>query len=237
MALTAEKTSGKKSPASLSDVVYEDIFQRIISGALPENTRLPSETALARELQVSRPVVRQALGRLRDDGLVQSRQGSGTYVIRRPAEQVLRFAPLSSISDMQRCFEFRIGMEGEVAYLAAKRQDSQAIDGILAAHARLDKAIATNNLGVHEDYDYHLAIAHAADNRFYYDTLTTLRETVTVGMNLARNLSLMRPRARMEAVQTEHERITSAIADGDGDAARNAMRLHLEAAKQRVFEG
>jgi len=223
--------------ASLSDSVYEQIFSQIVSGELPENSRLPSENVLAQRFSVSRPVVREALARLRDDGLVQSRQGSGTYVLRRPKDEVLRFAPLSSISDMQRCFEFRAGLEGEAAYLAALRQTPEKMKEIETAQAKLDKIVDQNAVGVEEDFDFHLAIAAASDNRFYFDTLATLRENVTVGMNVARNLSLMRPRERMRAVQDEHGAITRAIRDGDAARARNLMRAHIEAAKSRVFEG
>lgn len=222
---------------SLSDAVYEQIFSQIVAGEFPENSRLPSENALAQRFSVSRPVVRAALSRLRDDGLVQSRQGSGTYVMRRPKDEVLRFAPLSSISDMQRCFEFRVGLEGEAAYLAAMRQTPEKMSEIEKAQAALDKVVDQNAVGVSEDFDFHLAIAAAADNRFYYDTLATLRENVTVGMTVARNLSLMRPRERMRAVQDEHDAITRSIRDGDAVQARDLMRAHLEAAKSRVFEG
>ena len=226
-----------KGTASLSDMVYEQVFSQIVSGEFVENSRLPSENILAQHFSVSRPVVREALARLRDDGLVQSRQGSGTYVSRRPKDEVLRFAPLSSISDMQRCFEFRVGLEGEAAYLAALRQTPEKMVEIEKEQVKLDRIVSQNAVGVEEDFDFHLAIAAAADNRFYFDTLATLRENVTVGMTVARNLSLMRPRERMRAVQDEHDAITRAIRDRDASRARNLMRAHIEAAKIRVFEG
>ena len=58
-----------------------------------------------------------------------------------------------------------------------------------------------------------------------------------VGMNLARNLSLMRTHARLQLVQEEHREIMRAIEMRDSDAARRKMKLHIENARNRVFEG
>ena len=97
------------------------------------NARLPSETELARRFGASRPVVREALARLREDGVIVSRQGSGSYVKRRPDPAVLRFVPVGSIADVQRCFEFRAGLEGAAAALAAERWEDADIAEIRRA--------------------------------------------------------------------------------------------------------
>ena len=110
--------------ARRSGGIYEKIFERIVSGELAVNARLPSEADLARSCGVSRPVVREALARLREDGIIVSRQGSGSYVKRRPDSAILRFIPVSSIADVQRGFEFRAGLEGAAAALAARAEES-----------------------------------------------------------------------------------------------------------------
>lgn len=221
----------------LSDQVYEKIFGLIVSGELPENSKLPTELELADRFAVSRTIVREALARLKDDGLVLSRQGSGNFVKRRPDEAVLNFAPLGSIADMQRCFEFRISLESEAAYFAAQRSDETTIGAIESALANLDKIIETGQLGVEADYDLHFAIAQAAQNRFFLSTMASLRNNICFGMNLARSLSLTRPVDRLRQVQAEHVAILDAIRDHDAERARDAMRLHLHNARTRVFEG
>ena len=70
---------------TLGDVVYGQMLAMILDGQLPANARLPSELALARKFGVSRPVVRQALAKLRDERLIASRQGSGSFVAINPA--------------------------------------------------------------------------------------------------------------------------------------------------------
>ena len=78
----------------LSGGIYAQIFERILAGEYPMNARLPAETELARRFGASRPVVREALARLREDGVIVSRQGSGSYVKRRPDSAILRFVPV-----------------------------------------------------------------------------------------------------------------------------------------------
>lgn len=221
----------------LSDGVYEEIFAGIVAGEFPERSRLPPEVELCSRFHVSRPVVREALSRLRADGVVVSRRGSGTYVQRRPSSDVLRFTALSSIADMQRCFEYRIGLEGEIAALAAERHNVEALARIDQAMDRLNRAIVQTELGVDADFALHLAIADATENGYYQGALASLRDSVAVGMNLARNLSLLKPRQRLEQVQQEHIAIVAAITARDAGKARRLMRQHVSNAKIRVFEG
>jgi DNA-binding FadR family transcriptional regulator len=186
---------------------------------------------------VSRPVVREALARLRDDALIYSRQGSGSYIQRQPDRAVLRFAPVTSIADMQRCFEFRIALEGEAAALAAQRRDPEAMARIDTILKRLDAVIDAGELGADLDFELHLAIARASQNRFYADTMASLQPHIRTGMTLARNLTLLRPRERVLTVQAEHVAVVRAIRDGDAEAARRAMATHIDNARLRVFEG
>lgn len=234
-----QATDNKGGPrrVTLGENIYHEIFSLIVSGEYAQGVRLPSEQALSESFGVSRPVVREALARLRDDGLVVSQRGSGSYVSRRPDDAVLRFTPLASIADMQRCFEFRVGLEGEMAYLAASRRSEAALRHIEQMLAALDQVLGKDELGVDADVDFHMSIALATENRFYVDMLERLRNNIATGMNVTRNLSLLRPKTRLARVQSEHAAIVDAIRDQRPDMARDAMRRHLSAAKGRVFEG
>lgn len=221
----------------LSDRVYDHVLSQITVGIYPVNSRLPPEIRLADQLGVSRPVVRQALTRLRDDGVVASRQGAGSFVMRRPAMDVYDYAPLGSIADIQRCFVFRIAVEGESAALAARDHDSESLRRIRDAIAALDQVIQNAALGVEEDIAFHRSVAEATGNRFFIATLAAIQSQVAAGITLNRNLSLIQPRDRLLRGQEEHRAVLNAISARDETAARNAMRLHIENARKRVFEG
>ncbi len=233
----SQSVSALPRPMTLSEHLYEEILRLIISGEFAENTKLPTELELGERFAVSRTIVREALVKLKDDGLVVSRQGSGSFVRRRPDQAVLGFAPLGSISDMQRCFEFRALLEREAAYFAALRGDTGTIAVIEKALDQLEDAVHTGKLGVDADFEFHITIAQAAQNRFFVSTLVSLRTNISFGMNLTRSLSLARPLDRLKAVQAEHVAIFKAIRKRDPQQARDAMHQHIENARHRVFEG
>jgi len=221
----------------LSEQIYDRIFGLIVSGEFPENTKLPTEVELAGRFGVSRTVVREALSRLRDDGVVISRQGAGTFVQRQPDKAILGFRPMASISDILRCFEFRVGLEGEAAFVAATRQDVARTEDIARALEALETIVKQGSVGAIADYDFHLAVANASCNPFYVSVMESLRPNINFGMNLARNLSLRKPVSRVRQVQEEHARVYDAIRKGDAEEARQAMRQHIENAQTRIFEG
>ncbi len=181
-----------------------------MAGEFPVNARLPSETELAQRFGASRPVVREALARLRDDGIIISRQGSGSYVKRRPDIAVLRFVPVSSIADIQRCFEFRHGLEGIAAALAAERWEDGDMAEIRAAFDALEASTKDFKLGVDADERFHLAIAEATHNAYHVSVQSSLQPNIVFGMSLTRNLSL-RAQERLREVQDEHRAIVEAV--------------------------
>ncbi len=222
---------------TLSDRVYERILTMIVEGVFPVGSKLPTEHALSQQLGVSRPVLRQALKQLREDNVIVSRQGSGSYVQRRPEGAVLDFAPVGSIADIQRTFEFRAAVEGEAACLAAERRNEDDLRRIRAAYDELDRCVRTGELGVDADEEFHAAICAASNNQYFMAARNSMKSNILTGMNLTRNLSLTKPHVRLELVQKEHQAIIEAIEQSDGEAARLAMRSHVENARMRVFEG
>jgi DNA-binding FadR family transcriptional regulator len=181
-------------------------------------------------------VVREALARLRDDGIIVSRQGSGSYVKRRPETAVLRFVPVGSIADIQRFFEFRVGLEGAAAALAAERWQNSDLGEIRAAFDELEACIRDGRLGVDADERFHMAVAKATQNAYYVSVQTSLHPQMAFGMTLTRNLSLLHTAERLRLVQDEHRAIVEAIEARDAGVARGAMQAHIDNARRRMFE-
>lgn len=227
--------AASKAP-KLVDKVFDQLQQRIVSGEFPSGSKLPGEHDLATLLGVSRPVVRDALGRLRDVGLVYSRQGSGTYVrVFDTQKTSLGFSPVKTIADIQRCYEFRLTIEPEAAYFAALRHDDAAMQKMRAALSELRDATRDQTHRSDVDFLFHRSVAEAANNHYYTACLDALRQHIAVGMNL-HGLSLMGPLAKLEQVYEEHRGICDAIAAGEAELARDRMREHLEGSRNRLFE-
>jgi len=223
---------------SLSSVAYQKILVAIISGEYPANEKLPSEAKLCEKYSVSRPVLREALTRLKEDNLIVSRRGSGSFVIKRPDDAVLSFSKISSISGIQRCFEFRTNLEGSAAGLAAVRRTADQLNRIVVAAEKIDEANRLHAIASEEDFEFHLAIAEASNNQYYSTVMRSLRENIKEGMNITRTLSLQSTDLnRMTLVQDEHKTILKYIINGDAENAELAMKKHLNSARIRMFEG
>ncbi len=228
-------TMGTQLGTGLVDRVYREILGSIVAGEFKEGDKLPTELALTERFDASRPTIREALARLRADGITSTRQGSGTFVTSRPDPDVPRFTPLESLSDVQRCFDFRIVVESGAAALAASMASDADLARIVRCCEQLDQVIANQAVGASEDFDFHLAVARASGNQFFVSAIASMQAQVMVSMNLMRNLSLLKSVERQKVVQVEHEAVLVALQRRDAAGAGQAMRSHLEHARNRLF--
>lgn len=226
-----------KKRENLASALFGSILKSITDGELKEGDRLPSEEALSERYNVSRPTVREALARLRAGGIIVSRQGAGSYVGRQPNQPILKFAELGSVSDIQRCYEFRLGVEGGAAELAAKMRDADDLKKIEEAYRNLDAVIERGEAGVEEDFAFHLAIAAASRNHLFYSALSSMRSQTHFSISLSRNLSREKSLARQVLMQQEYRAIVDAITRQDPAGAREAMRAHISQALNRILFG
>ncbi|MBM3547977.1 MAG: FadR family transcriptional regulator [Alphaproteobacteria bacterium] len=234
----ADLPSDVRVRSKLSDVVYDQILRLIGRGEYPRNTKLPTENELGARFGVSRPVIREALARLRDEGIVRSQQGSGTFVERGPEAAALAYPAIRSVADMQWFYEFRIVVEGQSAYIAAERHTKETLADIAKSLTDAESAIAeaNANLGSDLNFAFHRAVARATQNPYFITTLEAIPNIVGMGRIGVRNSGLDDPVARMRAVWLEHESIYRAIADRDGPRARAEMEAHIGGARQYIFQ-
>lgn len=226
----------------LSERVYENLFHAIVTGMISAGAKLPSENELAKQFEVSRPVLREALDKLRDDGLISSVRGSGNYVLNAlgarvdgvPSDEADRDA-LQRIGDLLAGIELRMIVEPQAAYLAAKRRGPSDIESMRAALDRFDQAMRQDAILHHHDYAFHEAIATATCNARIVQTLKSLEYDVTRSVNLMRFLVQFQPFIRNEAVRDEHEEIFRHIEAGAATKAKRAMRNHIEHARIRMM--
>lgn len=220
----------------LGDFVFEKLLRAIKSGAYQPDERLPAEHELALEFQVSRPVVRDALQRLRDQGLIYSRRGSGSFVRNLGVREPLGFGHLENLSDLRQCYEFRLTLEPQAAASAAMRHDEKSLAEIAEALDLL--RVATNQHRHREDADFmfHLAIAKASRNQYFATAMEALEDHIAVGMQF-HGISLRLTSGGLQHAFAEHDAIYKAIRGGDTDGARAMMLKHLTGSRDRLFEG
>lgn len=220
----------------LSDQLYGQILDQIVSGRLKEGDRLPPEKEICEMFGVSRPVVRDALLQLRADGLVQSRQGSGTYVQRRPVDRLKKFAKTSDLAGFLRCLEVRMPLEAAAARLAAERRTSSQLAKIEAAHERLKEDVSIGHITTENDAAFHAAIAAATGNDFFMEVLRPIHASITGFMDISLNLTRTGSRERILQVLHEHTLILEAIQAQEPEAANVTMLFHIERSRRRVTD-
>ncbi|OOG51219.1 GntR family transcriptional regulator [Polaromonas sp. C04] len=219
----------------LSDQLYRQIFDQIASGSLNVGDQLPSENDISARFGVSRPVVREALQRLRADGLVTAQKGLGSFVSNQPANRVQNFAGAENVASYLRCHEVRIALEGDAARLAAQRLTTEQMAAIDAAHARFAEGVSNGLMSVEDDLAFHKAVAQATGNDFYLSVLESIHEALSGFMRLTISLTRTGSVRRAQKVLEEHSAIVEAIRTRDGERARVAMQFHLDQARQRLI--
>ncbi|MEY4121781.1 MAG: hypothetical protein RLZZ457_619 [Pseudomonadota bacterium] len=215
--------------------VYESLFHAIMTGKLAPDTRLPAEVQLASFFQVSRPVVRQALDRLRQDRLIESIRGSGTYV---RATDKAPDAPTHTGADMGYLIhglELRLVIEPECAYLAALRRTKADLDNMARMLSGFENAAANGDVAHHFDFGFHEAIAQASANPRMAQVLKSLEYDVSHAINLWRHMAQLKPWRRTQDAIGEHRAIYELIQQQDAEGARRAMRSHVEKARIRML--
>lgn len=216
---------------SLSQAVVEQLERRIVSGEVAVGSKLPTESELCEAFGVSRTVIREAVTHLKSLGLVETRRGVGTTVLRNEAAEARPAVHVSprTVEDILQVLELRLTLEPRAAELAALRHDDEDRRRLEARHAEFVAAQAAHSQARREDFAFHHAIIKATHN----DCFDRLYEPLSDSMiPRAKLLSAdIDPRGTtryLERVNEEHVRILEAILERDGPAARTAMQQHLE---------
>jgi GntR family transcriptional repressor for pyruvate dehydrogenase complex len=223
------------APLKMPDRVTHALLEMIRSGAYPAKSRLPSETEMAQRFGVSRTVIREAVSRLKSEGLVESRQGSGVFVRELSLDTPFRIDPtvVDSVQAVLQVAELRRGLESEIAALAAERASQEQIAEIDARLRAIDAAEAAGGDGVDADMEFHRSIARATGNPHFLALWDFIGQFLHGSMTLTRAWEAQTEDTHAQ-VRQEHKAIQEAIARKDVEAARAAARKHMEMASHRI---
>jgi GntR family transcriptional repressor for pyruvate dehydrogenase complex len=222
--------------ASLPADLARQLAEQIHGGALATGARLPTEKVLAETHGVSRAVVREAIARLKSDGLVISQQGRGVFVDAGQHRNAFRVgAPAAGNKrDLEHILELMLSIEVTAARAAAARRTPDDLKRIRQALVGMEFALVNDKLGDEEDYAFHLAIVQATHNPYLVALTEHLEANVRHLIRSARRNTARRYAQRMAAVQEEHQHIFQAIEEADAQAAGEAAERHLRNAAQRL---
>jgi GntR family transcriptional regulator, transcriptional repressor for pyruvate dehydrogenase complex len=219
----------------MPDRVTQALLELIRSGAYPPKSRLPSEAEMAQHFGVSRTVIREAVSRLKSEGLVESRQGSGVFVREAGPDAPFRIDPavVDSIQQVLEVAELRRGLEAEIAALAAERASKEQVRALGGALKAIDDDVASGGDGVAADIEFHRGIARATGNPHFLALWDFIGQFLKGTIKLTRDWEAQRDEMRRQVLD-EHRALYDAIARKDPEAARAAARRHMEMSSHRI---
>jgi DNA-binding FadR family transcriptional regulator len=223
--------TGRRSPA---DAIADYLSAGIRDGMFETGSRLPTEQALSRQFEVSRTVVREAVSRLKSDGLVSSRQGSGVFVTPVATRRSFKLDDpiVAGSAEVRKMMELRQPIEVAAARLAAVRRSSDDMDRLFASHEAMRSAEVWSEAGVLADLDFHHAIALATGNEYYANFMAFLGSVMSATIATARMRSI---ELDIKSITiAEHQRILSAIERQNPEDCALAMAQHLQGALIRM---
>lgn len=220
---------------SLAATLAQRLREDILSGRFAVGDRLPTEQTMAASYGVSRPIVREAIGRLKHDGLVTTRQGAGAFVAERRdvASFRLDVTDFGNAAEIRNIVELLMAVEAAATGHAALRRSTVDLAAIEVRLRAMQAAIDRGEPGVDEDVAFHRAIVEASGNPFFRDLSEFLDRRVRTFIRAAR-ANTARRHGLTQVVQREHEAIFEAVAAGDAAAARRAAETHLVQAANRL---
>ena len=209
----------------------EDVVSRlrdmIHSGELSSGDRLPPERDLAKVLGVSRPTLRAGLRSLSAVGILQSRQGSGTFVVEAEESPTLDTSALRLLSALHgftsdEMFQARLALEMSIAALAAENASVEQITLLAEAIAGMYASLDDPEQYLVYDMQFHQLVAAASGNGI----LTALMNMIAAILYDYRRKTVKRATDLKESAE-QHHNIYRAIREHNSDSARQAMRVHL----------
>lgn len=213
--------------ASLVDQVIDQVRAEIASGSWNVGDKIPPEPVLAERLGVGRNTVREAVRALSHTGLLECRQGDGTYV-RATSELSGAMRRRLRTAEVIEILEVRQALDGQAARLAADRRDEADVAAIEAALATRDAVWESGDVVAFVDADlaFHAAVVAATHNLVLIELYADFSEAIRVSIEHADD--------PLRDVPIPHAPIFHAIREGDPAAAEQAARACMHQIRQAV---
>lgn len=222
-------SSNSLKPKKLSDQVFEKIQNLILRGELRAGEQLKTERELCALMEVSRPTLRAAIKKLVERGLVENRQGRGTFVA--SPEKSIGQNPLGAFIDKDETtlldlLDVRMALECHAATMAAQRASGEDIDLLFTHNNEMRRKIAMGELGLSEDLRFHMCLAYATKNPVQIHLMKNLYEFLHFGIEESL-MALYRDPKNLQTILAQHHAVAEAIRHHDSKGAAEAMRDHI----------
>ena len=216
-------------PKRISDQVFDQLRELIFRGEFKAGEKILTERELAEAFGVSRTSVRDAINKLVVMGLLDQKQGQGTFVRSPESREKSLLATMvesqdASITDL---LEVRMGLECNAAALAASRAVEKDLQFMQKSIEEMQKEVNSGRLGNEADAAFHMAIAYATNNPLQIFIMKNFYDFLFTGIKV--NLEgLYKVPGNIDTILNQHQAIYQAIRKGNPEAAYRAMKRHID---------
>ena len=224
-------------PKRIADQVFDQLHELILHGEFKPGEKIMTERELAESFQVSRTSVRDAINKLVVMGMLEQRQGQGTFVSRPGGKTHSYMTKVmeSQNASMRDLLEVRMGLECNAAALAAQRAQGNDIEFMERSLKEIEEEVKAGRLGSDADTQFHMAIAYATHNPLQIFIMKQFHDFLSFGIK--ENLfALYRESRTFDTVQQQHSQIMNAIKAHDPMHAYMATKRHIEYVIQTIDE-
>lgn len=210
----------------LSSVIAEHLKQQVMGGVLKPGDTLPSEAEIARQFNVSKPTVREAIDRLSTLGIINVQQGKQSTVnaLNSSAlEGFFRYAVRTYQNGLFDTMELRRGIEVETAALAAARIDADGIRTLEEIVVRMEEGLNSPSAWLAADYEFHAALARMSKNKMILQVFNGISDAIRYMQQV---VHMQRDMRTPSITLQSHKDIAEAVIAGDQQRARAAMFKH-----------
>ena len=217
-----------------ADVILSQIRDLSRSGKLRPGDKLPSERVLASRFQVGPSQVREALKKLDFYGIVETAPNRGTTVASlgvKALEGLISTILRIDQDDLSSLFDTRQVLEVFSAEKAALNATDEDITELTELHADFVRQVSANKRALEEDHLFHLKIAESSKNSIMSSLIGLITPDIIA---MSRNVDSSRV-SGLDTTVEEHSSILASITKRDAEAAREAMRYHMDMSRERRF--
>ncbi|MED3761567.1 FadR/GntR family transcriptional regulator [Peribacillus frigoritolerans] len=227
----------KIKPKKIYEEVSDELYEMIRLGSLKPGEQLDSIQQLAENFQVGRPAIREALSALSSMGLIEIKQGEGTFV--KTFDPAIMNHPLSAAllmdqDNIKHLLEVRKILESGTAEVAAKKRTEENLIELKDMLFNMEKVSDDEELSDKADISFHVAVANASQNELLITLMNHVSELMTEKMRDIRRAALYSEEMTLKQLYQQHVRIYDAIAAQDEDGARSAMLFHLQSVEESL---
>ncbi|MBT2604708.1 FadR family transcriptional regulator [Bacillus sp. ISL-53] len=227
----------KIKPKKIYEEVSDELYEMIRSGSLKPGEQLDSIQQLAENFQVGRPAIREALSALSSMGLIEIKQGEGTFV--KTFDPAIMNHPLSAAllmdqDNIKHLLEVRKILESGTAEVAAKMRTEENLIELKESLFNMEKVSDDEELSDKADIAFHVAVANASQNELLITLMNHVSELMTEKMGDIRRIALYSEEMTLKQLYQQHVRIHDAIVAQDEDGARSAMLFHLQSVEESL---